>query len=267
MAVLRLLFVLFALLLLLADGLTARHGAGFPHPTAGVMLGLLLGEAGLVATWSACSRRHWVLRLAVAWLTMALLAWPAAYYTGPSWRQWTGLLLLFGAGVALGWKLVYATGWSWHLPETQAATDQSALRPLQFSMANMLEWTTTLALTLGVGSWLALPDRQPFLAALSILALAALTPLWMAILLAETKSIWSRCALASLPLLGSAGVIALNLIGGQAGLLALVVGTQSLVTIFAALLLAIGGGRLLATTASRAPDGLPSPRHPRVVAP
>ncbi|HTN75030.1 MAG TPA: hypothetical protein VL096_07275 [Pirellulaceae bacterium] len=250
MAILRVLLALFVAWLILADCLLARHSAALPHPSGGIMLGLLLGEAGLVATWFATSRQPWPLRLAISWLTMALLAWPAALYSGPSWRQWVGLLLLFTSGVAVGWKIVQASGWRWCWPGENTPPPQRLLGARQYSLATMLEWLTTAATTLGLASWLALPDKQPLVAATSIVCLALVLPLAMALVLVESRALWARCGFA-LGLLVTA-LLAIGINQGQVStpLFALVLTTELLVALFAALLLAIGGGSLQRTTAA-----------------
>lgn len=264
MAVVRLLLALLITWLILADCLLARTATPFPHPTAGIMLGLLLGEAGLIASWFACSRQHWLARLALGWLAMALLAWPAAMYSGPSWRQWAGLLLLFSGGVALGWKMVQASGWVWEWPTSLSTSTSSKLRSYQFSLAALMELMTTTAATLGLASWLALPDRQPLLAACSVLVLSALPPLCFWLALAETRSLWSRAGALLIIALLSAFFALLHVSSGLFATMLLLPGTLALVSLLAGTILSLGGGRLLSAKESKSWDALPSSPHPRV---
>lgn len=243
MAVLRLLVVLFIAWLILADVALARQAPTFPQPLAAVMLGLLLGEMALIATWAACARRSWVVRAAVTWGCAALLAWPAALYSGPSWRAWTGLLLIFSAVVAFCWKVLELQGFGWQWPETEVRSPQRRLLPHQFSLAWMLETITVASATLGLGSWLALPSVQPWIAALTAILLAPLVPLAMFTLLAETRTYWWRMLLAVvLPLV----IASLALLNGTevAKFLAVLAGTELLLGLAAGALLAAAGGAL-----------------------
>jgi hypothetical protein len=107
----------------------------------------------------------------------------------------------------------------------------------------MLEIITVAAATLGLGSWLALPSVQPWIAALTAIALAPLVPLAMFTLLAETRTQWWRALLVVVLPLVAAGLTLLN--GTEVGkFLAVIAGTELLLGLAAGALIAVAGGAL-----------------------
>jgi hypothetical protein len=168
MAAARLLFLLLAVLLLLGDVIAARQGQSFPHPTAAIMLGLVLGELALVATWAACSRGSWLVRVAICWSAAAVAAWPLALFSGPTWHAWAGLLLIYSATITIGWRLLLATGYQWSWPFGIDTSSTTPLLPHQFSLKWMLKAITACSLALGLGSWFALPAHDPWLAVIAL---------------------------------------------------------------------------------------------------
>ncbi len=257
MAATRLLLVMLGTLLLLADGIALRHAAAFPHPTAAVLLGLLIGQLGLVASWAACARRSWLIRVALVWACAALVAWPISQWTGPSWRAWAGLLLIYAMLVVAAWKLLLAAGYQWTNLECAQPAQGARLRAHQFSLAWMLQTTTALALALGVGSWLALPAVKPLLAVASITILALFVPLVISTLLLHTPRWWLRGVLALVVPLGGAVFMKMN--GGSTPMfMTLILGVEVLVALAAATVLASVGVALVPVTESTAPAAPPS---------
>lgn len=243
MSILRLLVALLVAWLILADCALARHAPTFPQPLSAVMLGMLLGEMALVASWAACARRSWIVRSAVAWSCAALLAWPASVFSGPSWQAWAGLLLIYSAVVAFCWKLLHASGYHWEWPGLAAISPARRLQPHQFSLAWMMEVLTLSAATLGLGSWLALPSIQPWIAAVSAALLAPLVPLAMFALLVESHAgLWRVTLVFVLPL----AVAALAILNGAdlAKFLAVIAGTELLLGLLAGAIIAVAGGNL-----------------------
>ncbi len=251
MAIIRVLLVLFVTWLILADCVLARHTEPFPHPSAAIMLGLLLGEAGLVASWFACARQHWLTRLAVVWVVMAVLAWPAALYSGPSWRAWAGLLLLFSGGIAFGWKLMHASGWQLEWPTSFSTRRATNLRGYQFSLASLMELTTIVAATLGLASWLALPDRQPVIAACGMLLLSTLPPLCCWLVMAETQRVWSRLGPLLAMLLVTLLFVGLHHASGLSAMMSLLPCALAIVSLLGGTVVSLGGGRLVHVTESK----------------
>lgn len=255
----RLLLVMLGTLLLLADGIALRHAAAFPHPTAAVLLGLVIGQLGLIASWAACSRRMWLLRVAVVWGCAALAAWPISAVTAPSWRAWAGLLLIFALLVAAAWKLLLAAGYRWANVDRAEQRVVSRLQSHQFSLAWMMQATTALALALGVGSWLALPAVKPHLAVASIAILALFIPLVISTLLLHTPRWWLRGVLALIVPLGCA--VFMRLSGGSTPMfMTLLLGVEVLVALATATVLASLGVALVpvkASTAEVAPRSSP----------
>src|SRR5690606_5907183 len=171
MAALRLLVVLLVAWLVLADFVVAREANPYPHRSAAILLGLILGEVGLVASWSALSRSSWLASAGMVWLTAAAAAWPMSLNTAPSWQAWAGLLLIYAGGVVAVWKILLA--WGVHIDGLGERTQppEGRLRSRQYSLARLMEITTAAAMTLGIGSWLALPSTEPYVAAASMLGL------------------------------------------------------------------------------------------------
>ena len=260
MAGTRLLVVMLGTLLLLADGIALRHAQPFPHPTAAVLMGLVIGQLGLVASWAACSRGSWLVRVAIVWACAALAAWPVAQCTGPAWRAWAGLLLIYALMVVAAWKLLLAAGYQWSSVEQDSVAPPGNLRAHQFSLAWMLRATTALALALGVGSWLALPAIKPWLAVASITILALFMPLVISTLLLQTPRWWLRGLLALVVPLG--GVVFLRVNGGATPMfMTLILGVELLVALLTATVLASVGVALEPITESTAPVAPPfSPR-------
>lgn len=253
MATTRLLLVMLGTLLLLADGIALRHAQAFPHPSAAVLLGLVIGQVGLIASWGACSRQSWLVRVPLVWFCAAVAAWPMSLCSGPSWRAWAGLLLIYAMIVVIAWKLLLAAGYRWSTAAEPATNPSPTLRPHQFSLAWMLQGTTALALALGVGSWLALPESKPWLAVASIVILAVLLPLVISTLLLQTPRWWLRSALMLIVPLGGAAFLLMNR-GSTPMFLTLLLGVESLVALLAATVLAAAGVSLIPVTESIAPD-------------
>jgi hypothetical protein len=245
MAAARLLFLLLAVLLLLGDVIAARTGQSFPHPTAAIMLGLVLGELALVATWAACSRGSWVARVAICWSAAALAAWPLALFSGPTWHAWAGLLLIYSATIATGWRLLLASGYQWQWPFGGEELHRTALLPHQFSLKWMLKTITACSLALGLGSWFALPAHDPWLAVATIVTLGFCVPVTISTLLLETRRWWVRAAVPLL--LPLAGGILVALHGGAAAkFLVVLCGVQTVVLLLAATVMSAAGGEIRA---------------------
>lgn len=250
MAALRLLLVLLGILLGLANAVALRECRHFPHPTAAVVLGLALGELGLITSWAALARRSWMVRVAIAWAFAALAAWPLAQISGPSWRAWAGMLLLFAIVVVIAWQGLLAIGFQWR---ARAAIRRECppLGPRQCSLSGMLQVITACALALGMSSWLALPDREPGLAVISILTLAFSVPLTISACVAETPRLWMRGALLLIVPAGAAN-FSLLYDAPTALFLTLALTVQTLVTLLAAITLSVGGVSLQSVTESTA---------------
>jgi hypothetical protein len=245
MAAARLLFLLLAVMLLLGDVIAARQGQSFPHPSAAIMLGLVLGELALVASWAACSRGSWLVRVAVAWSAAAAAAHPLALFSGPTWQAWAGLLLIYSATIALGWRLLLAAGYEWSWPFGEEPAAVSRLLPHQYSLQWMLKAITACSLALGLGSWLALPANDPWLAVATIVTLGLCVPVTMSTLLVETRRWWVRAAV---PLLvPAAGAVLVMLHAGAAAkFLVVLCGVQTLVLLLAATVTSAAGGEIRA---------------------
>jgi len=241
MAALRLLSVLVITLLVLSDFAAARGAEAYPDPRGVIFVGLVLGELALVATWCACARRSWILRVAIAWACAAGAAWPLAMFSAPSWSAWMGLLLVYSAVIAAGWKVLLSSGWQWNVAGSAlAGFHKNNLRPRQISLAWIMEAMTALSLALGVGSWLALPARGPWLALATIVWLASVTPLVFCALLLETQRSGWKLVIALLVPLGAA--LFAFLPDGPSMLL--LCGVQALVLLLAASVLAVAGVKL-----------------------
>lgn len=255
--------VLLATSLLLADGIALRHAQAFPHPTAAILLGMLLGQVGLIATWAACSRGSWMVRVMVAWAVIAFAAWPLSLHSSPTWQAWAGLLLIYSAVIVAGWKLTLAAGYCWKV-ETRVARHPQLLKPHQFSLAWLLKTSTACSLALGMFSWLALPAQHPITALASIMMLAACIPLTISALVLETNRWWLRGSVAMLmPLLGWL-FVSMNA-GRGAMLLTLMLGAQLLVAVLSALVINAAGMKLEGVKASTAQGEPESPLHPVAV--
>ena len=257
MAALRLLLVLLGILLGLANAVALRDCQHFPHPTAAVVLGLALGELGLITSWAALARRSWMVRVAIAWAFAALAAWPLAQVSGPSWRAWAGMLLLFAIVVAIAWQGLLATGLRWHT-RTFTPSERPPLGPRQCSLAGMLQVITACALALGISSWLALPDRDPGVAVISIFTLALSVPLTISACVAETPRLWMRGALLLIVPAGAAN-FSLLYDASTALFLTLALTVQTLVTLVAAITLSVVGVSVQPVTESTVPRATERP--------
>jgi hypothetical protein len=252
----RLLLVLLATLLLLGDGIAWRHVQPFPHPSAAVLVGLLLAQLGLVASWAACGRRSWLVRTAVTWTCAALIAWPLSQCTGPSWRAWASLLLIYSAAIVIAWKLLLAAGYRWTIGAI--APQASSLRAHQCSLAWILRSLTTCSLALGIGSWLSLPLHDPWTAIVTLAILALCLPMTLSLWLMPTQRWWLRgAAIFMLPLVGAL-FIALHR-GPAAMFIVLCLGVQMFVALLAAMVLENADLALVVATESTASDAPPAP--------
>lgn len=247
----RLLLSLLGVLLVVADILALRHAQPFPHPTAALLLGLVIGQVGLVASWAACSRQSWLVRISITWSVAALAAGPLAMNSSPLWREWAALLLMYATTVVVAWKLTLAAGYRWSLPSGRAAA--SRLKEHQFSLAWMLQTVTTASLALGASSWLMLPVHKPHLAVASMLILALFVPMTFALLLLTTNRWWLRGALGLIVPLGGAAFLLMNR-GASPLLFSLLLGTATLVTLLAATVLAALEVQLVPTRESTSSD-------------
>jgi hypothetical protein len=251
MGALRLLLALLGILLALANAVALRDCQNFPHPTAAVVLGLGLGELGLITSWAALARRSWMVRVAIAWAFAALAAWPLSQLSGPSWRAWAGMLLLFAIVVVIAWQALLATGLRLHA-KTSTLSERPPLGPRQCSLSSMLQVITACALALGISSWLKLPERDPVLAVMSILTLASSVPLTISAFIAETPRLWMRGALLLIVPAGAAN-FALLYDTPTALFLTLALTVQTLVMLVAAIILSVGGVSLQPVTESTTP--------------
>lgn len=247
----RLLLSLLGVLLIVADILALRHAQPFPHPTAALLLGLVIGQVGLVASWAACSRQSWLVRISITWSVAALAAGPLAMNSSPTWREWAALLLMYATTVVVAWKLTLAAGYRWLLPQRRAAA--SALKDHQFSLAWMLRTVTTASLALGASSWLMLPVHKPHLAVASMLTLALFVPMAFAALLLKTDRWWLRGMLALILPVGVVAFLVLNR-GASPMFFTLLLGVQTLVTLLAATVLAALEVQLVPATPSTSLD-------------
>jgi hypothetical protein len=257
MVAIHLLGSLLAILLGLGSAIALRSAEAYPHPSAAILLGLTLGEVGLVATWSACARRSWMARAAIAWASAALAAWPLSLCSGPSWSAWAGLLLVYCLTIAAVWKLLLAAGYRWSGLAEAAPAAPDRLQPHQFSLAWLMQAMTACALALGIGSWLTLPPAHTTAAVVSLALFGMFVPLTIGTLLVDTPRWWLRVALGMFVPLGG-GVLMLVNPGQHALLLVLAFGVQTLVVLLAATVLASVGVALQPVTAPTTPRG-PAP--------
>ena len=124
----------------------------FPMPGAGVILGLVLGQVGLLATWLVLGGRSLLLRLITTLAGAALLAIPSSECSVPTVQQWMAVLFVYGTMVAaplvvlriLGMRLLRTCH------QELSGKPEKYSRRWQFSIGSILLWTTCVGIVLGV---------------------------------------------------------------------------------------------------------------------
>lgn len=123
-----------------------------------VYLGLALSQVGLLAVWVVMGRLQLLIRLGGLLAGIMLLAVPLVVYTGTSYSQWLGLLLLYAGAVAVPFLGLWVQGWQLchHSRELAESRNRSGA-PFRFTLAGMLALLTGIGIVLALAQVVELP--------------------------------------------------------------------------------------------------------------
>ncbi len=175
----------------LIDGVIATivRGAGPPDFSQSAFLALMFSQTSLAGIWMGLGRTPSPLRMLGA--IGVIIAWSFLfnYGNGPSVEDWIIDLMIPFATISVflllaRWRGLYCV--DAFDPVSRAESDHP---PWQFSISNLLAWTTVLAIILGVFKWLGLLASvpHPHLRTVEVvilgpgLVLVAVAALWMAL--------------------------------------------------------------------------------------
>lgn len=158
-----------------------RDGREADVVTRAALLGFALGQGAGVAVWLVFSTRPLVQRICSAALAILLLARLCAAHSLPDWRQW--LTFLGGVFLVSAAALVPArrAGYRLFAPAAAPPAPPSSLRRFQIPLVSLFGLVTSVAILLGVSTWMRMPQFDQRLIAAYILGFA----------LAGTGSVWA----------------------------------------------------------------------------